>query len=99
MITRNELEKLYAEKTGLDAAHGVARIDIMEKVVHDYGLGVDEFTIVNDPDEINYGWQEGRKWFSGKEIEGKICLGYTNRGTGRDNCRNAIFMLINSPKI
>ena len=94
MMNRNELEKLYEDQTGLSARRGSARIDQMESVVNEFNLSSIDFHLVDDPDEINYGWQEGRSWHVGKRIGNTVCLGYTNKGSRRDNCVNAIFMVI-----
>ena len=91
-MNRQQLEKMYEEKTGLSAQRGSGRIDIIERVIKEQG--VTKFDLIDDPDEINWGWQEGRRWSAGAQIDNKICLGYTNRGTKRNNCRNAIFMVI-----
>lgn len=91
-MNRQQLEKMYEEKTGLDARRGASRIDIMERVIKEKGVA--NFDLIDDPEEINYGWQEGRRWSAGTQIDNKICLGYTNRGTRRGNCRSAIFMVI-----
>ena len=58
MMNRNELEKLYEDQTGLSARRGSTRIDHMESVVNEFGLSASDFHLVDDPNEINYGWKK-----------------------------------------
>lgn len=93
-MTREQLEKIYEDETGLDAKRGSRRVDQLEEIVTRFSLSENDFTITDEPDEINYGWRNGRKWSVGSQIGNKFCLGYSNRGTRRDNCHNAIFVTV-----
>ncbi len=95
-MNRNELETLYTEQTGLNAKRGERRIDILENEVKARGLKAGQFHLIDSPSEINNGWRKGRRWWAGKEIDNMVCLGYSNKGTRRDNCTNAVFMVIDT---
>ena len=95
-ITREKLEEIYEDATGLDAKRGAGRIDRLQEIVNDYSLDEGGFSITDEPNEINSGWRNGRKWSAGSRIGNKFCLGYSNRGTSRNNCVSAVFVTVHN---
>jgi hypothetical protein len=85
-FTREELEKIYEDATGLDARRGSSRIDILEAWIKEHKI--EKFRLYDDPNKSHRDYQKGVRWYAGSQNGDTIMLGYTNKG---QRCTNAVF--------
>lgn len=88
--TREEIEKMYEDETGLRATQGQARIDRLEKFLIDNGLTLGQVYIFDDTDKIGKDYHAGIRWNAGTQHGDTILLGQTS-GRGNFVFKNAIF--------
>lgn len=90
-VTREEIETLYEDSTGLDARRGSARIDHLEAWMQKNNLEIQGIEIFDDPRKSFRDYRNGIQWWAGKCHGDTIMLGYTS---ARRGCKNAVFAKI-----